>query len=210
MTTGSAGFSNSWKSVLTMRRMRHAARSLTIFGSRPQSLKMTDGRVVKASYHNIRPLPTRGQVQIILEIPIEEMASLIAKLGVPAMPGKTKWVAVALLDELVASETERQHKALIETQKAKDLRRSLDGKERYANSTEMEQARTRAAFLAKDPRFQRWSDSRDEEEAAWFIRHACRVDSRSYIATDQIAYRHFIGMEARYVEETGLVAENRG
>jgi hypothetical protein len=59
---------------------------------------MTDARAVKASYCNIRPIPTRGQVQLILELPLEEMASLIAKLGVPAMPGESKWVAVALLD----------------------------------------------------------------------------------------------------------------
>ncbi len=164
---------------------------------------MSEARIVKASYCNIRPIPTRGQVQLILELPLEEMASLIAKLGVPAMPGESKWVAVALLDVLVASEAERQ-------QKPKDLSRSLTRKERYANSSEMEQARTRAAFLAKDPRFQRWSDCRDEEEAAWFIRDTCRVDSRSYIATDPAAHRRFIGMEDQYAEETGLVAENRG
>ncbi len=101
-------------------------------------------------------------------------------------------------------------RSLAHEEKAKDLSRPFTGKERYANSSEMEQARTRSAFLAKDPRFQMWSDTRDEEEAKWFIRRACRVPSRSNIATDPAAYRAFIGMEAQYAEETGLVTERRG
>ena len=100
----------------------------------------------------------------------------------------------------------------------KDLGRSLAGKQRYANSSEMEQARDRSVFLAKDPKFRVWVERgflspypiRGEADAARFIRDRCGVDSRAEIATDPDAYREFIEMETAYKIDTGQFAESRG
>lgn len=88
--------------------------------------------------------------------------------------------------------------------------RSLSGKERYDNSDAMEKARIRSVLLAKDQQFQMWTNYRTEESAAAFIRRACSVDSRSYIATDRGAYERFLQLEAQFSEATGRSAENRG
>ncbi len=98
-----------------------------------------------------------------------------------------------------------------EEAKVKDLSRSLTGKERYAKSPAMEQARTRAVLLAKDPQFQMWTGAgRSEEAAAAFIKRACRIESRRDIATDSRAFDWFLRLEAQYAEATGRMAENRG
>jgi hypothetical protein len=170
-------------------------------------ISMTDARVIKATYTEWRMIKTRKVLQLVLEIPLEQQGDVLTRLG-PPMPDQEKWVAVALLDELVAQEAE---------QKPKDLDRSLTGKQRYANSSAMEQARDRAAYrLPKDTKFRVWAAGfspyplRDEADVARFIRDRCGVDSRAEIATDPDAYREFIEMETAYKIDTEQFAEIRG
>ncbi len=58
---------------------------------------MSEPRVIQADYTSWRPVAGRKVLQIILEVPIEQTADVMDKLGVP-MPGESKWCAVALLD----------------------------------------------------------------------------------------------------------------
>lgn len=163
---------------------------------------MTDARVIKATFAEWKMIKTRKVLQLVLEIPLEQQGEVLTRLG-PPMPDQEKWVAVALLDELVASETERQEKT---------ASRSAKGKEHYAGLPHMEKARTRAALLAQDPQFQMWSGcQRSETLAAAYIRRSCGVDSRHYIATDYLAYEKFLQLEAQFADATpGRVAEDRG
>jgi hypothetical protein len=156
---------------------------------------------------------------MVLEFPLEIFAEIVERLGVP-MPDKEKWVAVALLDELVAQESEHVSIEHLDRQSVdrapKNLDRSLAGKQRYANSSAMEQARTRAAFLPRNSKFRVWASSvspypvRDEADAVRFIHDRCGVDSRGEIVTDPDAYREFIEMETAYKIDTEQFAESRG
>jgi hypothetical protein len=96
----------------------------------------------------------------------------------------------------------------------KDLERSLAGKQRYANSSVMEQARDRSVFLARDPNFIAWVREYQgfvyDEDAKEFIHNWCGITTRGQIATDPDAYREFIEMETAYKIDTGQFAESRG
>lgn len=67
---------------------------------------MSEPRVIRADYSNWRPVAGRKVLQLILEVPIEQTADVMEKLGFP-LPGESKWVAVALLENgKPASESE--------------------------------------------------------------------------------------------------------
>jgi hypothetical protein len=92
--------------------------------------------------------------------------------------------------------------------------RSRQAREHYQQSDAMEQARTRAALLAKDERFRRWAfpfqgDAKTERDVAAFIREQCGIESRRQIATDEQAYRKFIALEIEYKIDTEQMAAPR-
>jgi hypothetical protein len=96
---------------------------------------------------------------------------------------------------------------------------SKRGRARYASASDMERARTRAALLPKDARFQQWVIDNntilddilsDEEAATVYIRNGCCAgESRKLIAEDEACYRAFIAMETQYLIETNQMAEPR-
>lgn len=97
------------------------------------------------------------------------------------------------------------------------ITRSEQGKAAYIAKNEMERAVTRAALLAKEPRFREWlteeygdGHTLDEPDAAEEIRAQCRISSRSEIGTDRRAYGAFIKyIETPYLIATGAIAEPR-
>jgi hypothetical protein len=110
-------------------------------------------------------------------------------------------VVIALLNELVASETHHHQR-----QQA----RSLSARERYEKSSEMERARDRACARPRDPTFRAWAAKEsksikviDEESAAEFLRDWCGIKSRAEIATDHNAYLTYLRLEAKFEVATG-------
>jgi hypothetical protein len=98
------------------------------------------------------------------------------------------------------------------------LTASERGKARYASANDMERARTRAALLPKDARFQSWAldqwgseeDLSGEDTVARHIRDICCAgESRKLIAEDKTCYRAFIAMETQYLVDTNQMAEPR-
>jgi hypothetical protein len=166
-------------------------------------------RVIKATFTEWRMVKTRKVLQLVLEIPLEQQSEVLTRLGAP-MPDQEKWVAVALLDELVASETE--HRA--EERRAK---LSIVGKERYASLSPEQQAVADAGMLAQDPQFYTWANSTrfckfyvfDVETAARFIRARCGVASRRDIAINPDAYEAFIRLKAEFEVDVGRLPERR-
>jgi hypothetical protein len=57
---------------------------------------MEEPRVIQADYANWRTVAGRKVLQLTFEVPIEQTADVMNKLGVP-MPGESKWCAIALL-----------------------------------------------------------------------------------------------------------------
>ncbi len=98
---------------------------------------------------------------------------------------------------------------------------SQRGKERYAASTEMQQALVRAARLPKDTRYQEWISRRNgwgkavgdaaftEELAVNLLRKECNIGSRSEIAENEHACKRFLQHELAYKMATGQMAEIR-
>jgi len=58
---------------------------------------LSEPRVIQADYSNWRTVAGRKVLQLVFEVPIEQTADVMEKLGVP-MPGENKWCAIALLD----------------------------------------------------------------------------------------------------------------
>jgi hypothetical protein len=171
---------------------------------------MTEYRGITGSFADFKLVKTRGVVQVITEIPIEEADQALESLGGIPVPGKERHVCIGLRDKLLEI---AEGKA---TGPERHANLSLVGKQRYAEADEMEQARTRSALLAKDPQFIAWADTRvraydiaDEVSAAIYIREEIG-GSRSLIATDGDAYNRFLHLEREYLVWAGRAAEMRG
>ncbi len=98
---------------------------------------------------------------------------------------------------------------------------SQRGRERYAASTEMQQALIRAARLTKDARYQEWISRQNgwgkavgdtaftEELAVNLLRKECRLNSRSEIAEDHEAFERFLRHETEFKIAVGELAAPR-
>jgi hypothetical protein len=94
---------------------------------------------------------------------------------------------------------------------------SQRGRERYAASTEMQQALIRAGRLPNKPQYQEWIGSQCGYDpgtvtaglAITLLRRACKIGSRIRIAEDEEAYKAFLKHETAYLIATGQLAEPR-
>ncbi len=93
---------------------------------------------------------------------------------------------------------------------------SLRGKERYKESTPMQQALIRAARLPKDDRFRAWlasewsvSSVTEDSAIAYIQRECCEGESRSTIATDEACYERFLMLETDWKVAVGEIPEVR-
>lgn len=159
---------------------------------------MTNNAVQSATYSDLKVIKSRGQFQIVLEAPLEQMARFVEMFGAPC-PGAEIPVAVARLVAPVA-EPKRTNEAASER-----------GRLAYATAGERERAVTRAALLCGDPAFQAWAGVKGDEAATVrFLRRKLEVQSRGEIASSDEAYRKFIALELEYRQAHGLEAERRG
>ncbi len=94
---------------------------------------------------------------------------------------------------------------------------SQRGKERYAASTEMQQAMIRSAQLPNDVRYREWIGNHYGYDpgavtnflAVTLLRKECQIGSRSRIADDPDAYERFLRHELAFKQATGQIAEIR-
>lgn len=121
---------------------------------------------------------------------------------------------------------------LLETEAADHTRPrlSLVGKQRYAEASAMERARIDCVMRCKDPRFWAWAHTanirsyrvyadaiNDEESAAAFVRFCLgkAADpvgdpiSRGLIAKELRVYEAWLQLEAKFLADTGQMAESR-
>jgi hypothetical protein len=156
-----------------------------------------------------------------MEVPLEQQAEVFTVLGYP-LPGEEVWCAIARLVPPDQQRGERRAKNGTGAQKTAPAREddppvritaSERGRVRYASASDMERARTRAALLAKDARFQAWSiggAQLGQESAEQYIRETCCAgESRKLIAEDEICYRAFIAMETDFLISINALTEPR-
>lgn len=151
---------------------------------------MTD--VIQGTYADFKLIKTRGVVQFIIEIPIENVDELIGLFGMPDY-GAEKWVAIAPLKSGAAPKL-------------------TSAKTSYKNKTIGEQAVSRAAILCADPSFQDWvcfsikmmpaglnREGQEKFTIEW-LREDLAIKSRSEIATNEDVRNGFFEIEGRYRE----------
>lgn len=67
-----------------------------------------------------------------------------------------------------------------------------------------------AGIRCADRQFQYWCGTREEYQAAAFVRHECGVKSRAELDTNKSAATRWYHIESSFVEETGRSTEQRG
>lgn len=187
---------------------------------------MTEPRVIRADYSNWRPVAGRKVLQLILEVPIEQTADVMAKLGVP-MPGESKWCAVALLENGgPASGNDAGTRS--QTQKSSDnsaapiiprgeapsptiatiatdgtLATPAKDRHPFASLPLAQQA----AIRCSDAAFQRWVVANysgqhaylaNEDTAAILVREHCKVASRANISEDDGSGLRWADLERKF------------
>lgn len=167
---------------------------------------MTEPRVIRADFANWRPVAGRKVLQLILEVPIEQTADVMEKLGFP-LPGESKWVAVALLDE---------NGPVAELVDAADLK-SADESRVGSNPTGAHHKERKpfaslplsqqAAIRCGDPDFRKFLARNDKQilmydadMAADEVRHQCGVTTRGALndVNNASARAQWTALDAQY------------
>lgn len=182
---------------------------------------MSEPRVIRADYSNWRPVAGRKVLQLILEVPIEQTADVMEKLGFP-LPGESKWVAVALLESGKPA-SENEGGKLARTQKPSDGTAAPaipTGQEPSPTTAITAKAGTseiphkdrrpfaslplshQAAIRTDDKDFQAFLETEtpihDQESYADAVRAICGVESRADIRPGTPAATAWMALDARY------------
>lgn len=156
----------------------------------------TDERiVVPATFADFKLIKTRGQAQLILEVPIEHADRALRALGgVPA--GDERWVGIVR----VTAEAARRA-----------LGQAVEPKENK-EETEADRAIKAAHAMAGDDRFQNWLRTRKGfrmpvggafDTAIQYIRQRCGVASTTEFRTKPRALSSFYALQDEYLQDTG-------
>jgi hypothetical protein len=172
---------------------------------------MTAPAAIRAVFSEWRMVKTRKVLALIFEVPLEQQAEVLTMLGAP-MPDAEIWCAIARL--ATGAEKDAAQTQSNKAQAAMDA--SQRGKERYKESTPMQQALIRAARLPADERFRAWVAAEygtsivEEDTAVRYIQERCCAgESRRLIAEDPPCYQRYIAMETRFRIDVGEMAEPR-
>lgn len=138
---------------------------------------MKKNAVIQGAYADFKLVKTRGVVQMVIEVPIEQAREVVDMFGIPN-PASEISVAVA---------------ALVENVRGPEKRKFEDMK-----------ASQQAGILCHDRRFQEWCGCDDAASTARVVKAVCRVETRADLATNQEAADQWVKMVSRYRQETGL------
>lgn len=151
---------------------------------------------IDATFADFKLIKTRGQAQLVLEVPIEQADAALKALGGVPLPGAERWVTV------------RPHGAKAEPSPPAP---SADAKGEKERRPFLSLPRSQQAALACDSaQFRHWLRADGKEDAAEWVRAACGVKSRSELDRDQRAAAIWDRAYTRYLTETGQIAEARG
>lgn len=152
---------------------------------------MSEPRVIQADFTNWRTVAGRKVLQLILEVPIEQSADVMNKLGFP-VPGESKWCAVALMEKKapVAQRTEQQSSNLTGEGS------NPSGRTKFKDLPLSQQA----AIRCGDEDFQKYCGVIGAEAAAARVRNYCLVQSRKFLdeADRTVSRDHWRRMEEGY------------
>lgn len=155
----------------------------------------------QATYSDFKLIRSRKVVQIILEVPLENSATVLSALGGMPNPGEEIWVGVAKLDlSKLQSGASAPGEALAESPPGKAV--ASRQHKPVAPDKRLTQS---AGILCADKAFQRFLVEADcavdvnEEAATESLRQYCGVSSRKEIMPGTDAATHFEAMHARFL-----------
>lgn len=155
----------------------------------------------QATYSDFKLIRSRKVVQIILEVPLENSATVLSALGGMPNPGEEIWVGVAKLDlSKLQSGASAPGEAMAESPPGKAV-----ASRQHKPVAPERRLTVRAGILCSDPVFRKWLGEicrkRDvtENEAAIFIRTECDVPSRKDITPGSEAALQFEKMEGAFL-----------
>ncbi len=152
---------------------------------------------ISATFSQMKPVPSRNVVQIILEIPFEAADKVLEQLGGYPQPLKEKWVAVALLKD-----------------EPKQIAPPAEKPKRHLADMSLAQV---AGIFCNDPKFWEFLNVKyydsividSEEAAAKLVRGFCNVDSRAKLDKHSECGEDFRRLWTAYDVFTGKQAEPR-
>lgn len=131
--------------------------------------------VIRGEFADFKSVKTRSVVQFVIEVPVEEADRALSTLGGLPIPGRPRWVALALLDPKAEP---------VPVERPKPARPAPDREPRKWRTLSAAQ---QAGMLCNDPEFVAWVGAKDAEAAAVYVRTRCRVSSRSQLDRDPAA-----------------------
>lgn len=163
-----------------------------------------------ASYSDFKLVKTRGCVQIIFEVPVEQSTAVLKILGGMPTPAEEKWFGIAPLDPKLMRESEvtlnprnqptvsEQHKTAPAIALVPHTERSRAHPKQAWNDIAPSQ---QAGIVCNDTQFWKFLqahgvDVHDADSAANYVRTLCRVTSRSAFNSDEAAagrWRSLVG-----------------
>lgn len=151
---------------------------------------MSAPAAMQADYTDLRFVKGRKVIQVVLELPIEAGAQFVSVFGTPN-PATSVPVAIARINgnakpEAPAEKTKRPWGELSIAQQAG----ILCGEKRFQVFVGEQMAKTRGAGFRQD--------LVSVDDAAWYVRSVCGVNSRAHIERDAEATRKFRDLETNY------------
>jgi hypothetical protein len=167
---------------------------------------MTKLAAIQATFSDWRPVKSRGVLQLVLEVPVEQTKHVLDTLGAP-IPGTEKWVGVALISP--GSLERDAPRSGAESATPTPLKAGGDPGESKRERTLPE----KVGMRCNDPTFRewlyRWSGIGGNMDVAGFVRCECGVKSRTEILPGTEAAERWLALETRFLEDTGQMAERR-
>lgn len=146
---------------------------------------------IAGTFHDCRPVKSRGQFQIVIEVPIELADDALRALGGVPQQGKERWVAVALLDP---SKNATVAQPPDSGAGADPSPAATVAPQAWAEMKPSKQAGIRCS----DVRFQCWIGALTGHHAADIVRGKCNVGSRGELDRDKKAAREWRTLDGAY------------
>lgn len=152
---------------------------------------MSAPAALSATFCGMRTVASRKVAQITMEVPIEQMGTVLSVLGPPSGVDP-QWVAIALLDKKAAAQARGADKAPVPTKSPGRKFSELPNSQQAALLCERADFRK---FLAEE---EDATESDTAEDAAFTVRHICGITSRAELDTNPEAAKLFDDLHDRF------------
>jgi len=134
---------------------------------------MTDQATFSGTYSDLKLIRSRKVAVVCIEIPIEAAAAFVAAFGMPN-PAEETWVAIARMKNEVKEPTTT-------------LKRPFDKLPLPQQAALACKREAFQRFVFESPLIEIGAIEISERAAAVFVRHHCKIESRSELARNEIA-----------------------